>query len=480
MVTAARHPIPLAPRPSPRLLAEAAPPEGGRRPPSGEYLDGEPVTDLMALPLVHGSAARELAAGAVIDRRYVLRREIARGGGGHVYEAEHVVSGRRVALKLVPPGEPSWVEKRARLMREARALVTARHPNVVELLDAGTDERGIPYLAMELLEGRPLNGLIAARRVLDPSSVAAIGLDLSRALAQAHRQGIYHRDVKPGNVFITRGEDGEERVKLIDYGIAGMEEAISGEVRITSVGAVLGTPEYLAPERLLGRVRNTVAAEVYSLGVLLFECLTGGLPYEGNVAEITVKASRGPVPDASLRNPAAPPALAGLIAKAMAPEPTERFESLDEMGARLAELAGSGSARLPLLDRSRLARSSGDGALADVVAEAAEPGARRRFPRAPYVTPVRLVLGDGSFLDGRSEDISEGGMLAIVPSRCESTAPIRVRFALPVTGRVITAQARSRWVRVARTGAAAGLEFDSLSEEHRAAIRAYVVLMHGE
>ncbi|MBN2194453.1 MAG: protein kinase [Polyangiaceae bacterium] len=427
----------------------------------------------------------EIGPGSVVDRRYCLRRVIAHGGGGTVFEAEQMVSGRRVALKLVMPGDAGWVEKGARLQREARALVLAQQANVVQVLDAGTDATGIPYLVLELLEGRALNGILAARRVLSASEAVTIGLALCEALRHAHRRGVLHRDVKPGNVFITRNEVGDEVVKLIDFGIARVAKEETAGVRITQVGAIVGTPEYLPPEQLLAREDCDHRVDVYSLGVLLYECLTGGVPFEGSFGEIVLRVSTEPVPPLRARNPAVPAQLEAVVMRALAREPALRFHDMAEMAAALEQLLPDGNRAQVLIRPQAEGQPPAPPLRAVTEANQKAPAAagfegRRRFARAPYVTPIRLVLPDGSVVDGRTEDISEGGLLALVPRRCESELPIQLRFALPMTGRIVTLNARSRWVRVARVGAAAGLEFIDLPEDCRAAIRTYVSLMRGE
>ncbi|GEM_PF-451522 len=439
--------------------------------------------DVIYGPLSSRFSVPEIGPGFVIDRRYHLRRVIAHGGGGTVFEAEQTVSGRRVAVKLVTPGDAGFREKSTRLLREARALVLAQQPNVVQVLDAGTDDLGIPYLALELLEGRALSGILAARKVLHPTEAVGIGLALCEALRHAHRRGVVHRDIKPGNVFITRNEVGDEVVKLIDFGIARLTSEETSGSRITQVGAVVGTPEYLAPEQLLAREDSDHRVDIYALGVLLYECLTGSVPFEGSFGEIVLKASTGPVPPVRARNPAVPPLLETVVLRALAREPSLRYRDMYEMAAALTEAIPEGQRARVLIRPSPEGGSPAELPITAVNSPALAPAdleRRRRFARAPYVTPARLVLPDGVVLDGRIEDISEGGLLALMPRQCDSDLPVQIRFALPMTGRIVTLRAKSRWVKVARAGAAAGLEFIDLPEDCRTTIRTYVELMHGQ
>lgn len=422
--------------------------------------------------------------GDLIDRRYLLKREIARGGGGMVFEAEHVVTTRPVAIKLLSRQEPGWQERGERLLREAKALVIARQPNVVEALDAGTDSNGLPYLVLELLEGRALNGIIASRRTLPERDVVGVGLQVCKALAHGHRRGIIHRDVKPGNLFIARNELGEEIVKLFDFGIARAKPEAPVVSRITRDGALLGTPEYMAPEQLLGRDDVDHRIDIYALGVTLFECMTGSVPFEGTFGEVLLKVNTQPTPSLRARCRAASAGLEAVITRTLARDPSLRFATAGDLAVALGALAPGADRKLSLLGihpppLPTLAQRGPAPVAPEKTNEESIEG-RRRFARAPYVTPVRAVQRDGSTLDGRSEDISEGGMLALVPARCESTEPIEVRFALPVTGDIVVVHARSCWVRNARVGAAAGFEFVDLSEEHRAIVRYYVSMMRAE
>jgi len=227
-----------------------------------------------------------LDIGTTVDRRYLLKREIARGGAGAVFEAEHIYTQRSVALKLLLPEQRSAPEPRARLLREALALSAARHPGVVAALDAGETEDGTPYLVLELLEGRSLEGILAVRRRIAAAEVAWIGAAICEALAAAHRRGIIHRDIKPSNVFVARDEQGNEVVKVFDFGVARVP---SEKNKLTQDGALLGTPEYMAPEQLLAREVDG-RTDLYAVGVTLYECLAGVVPFEGNFGEVLLKA----------------------------------------------------------------------------------------------------------------------------------------------------------------------------------------------
>src|SRR5450432_2962594 len=169
------------------------------------------------------SSTLRLEVGEVIDRRYRLKREIARGGAGAVFEAEHLYTTRPVAIKLLIAEQLETTESRQRLLLEARALTVARHPGIVLGLDAGETEDGTPYLVMELLEGRTLEGILAVRRHISVADAVYLGMQLCDALATAHEHGILHRDIKPSNIFISRTDAGREVAKIFDFGIARLQ-----------------------------------------------------------------------------------------------------------------------------------------------------------------------------------------------------------------------------------------------------------------
>jgi serine/threonine protein kinase len=222
----------------------------------------------------------------VVADRYRLGALLGRGGTAEVWKAEDDALGRSVALKLVTVQTD---ESSARAGEEARLLARLSHPSIVPVYDAGTDEQGRPWVVMELVEGETLSDTI--RRGPIPSErTAVIGGSVAQALAYVHGQGLVHRDVKPGNVLI--GQDG--RVRLTDFGIARLVDA----ARVTSTGMMVGTASYLAPEQVAGEPVGP-PADVYALGLVLLECLTGEREYAGSTVEVALaRLHRQPeVPD---------------------------------------------------------------------------------------------------------------------------------------------------------------------------------------
>jgi eukaryotic-like serine/threonine-protein kinase len=435
-----------------------------------------------------------LDIGTTVDRRYLLKREIARGGAGAVFEAEHLYTKRSVALKLLVPEQRSAAGPRARLLREALALSAARHPGVVAALDAGETEDGTPYLVLELLEGRSLEGILAVRRRIGAADVAWVGAAICEALAAAHRRGIIHRDIKPSNVFVARDDQGSEVVKIFDFGVARVP---SENHKLTQDGALLGTPEYMAPEQLLAREVDG-RTDLYALGVTLYECLAGLVPFEGSFGEVLLKSSTQPVPPLRQRASEVTAEFAAVIERALAREPDARFSDALAFAQALRKAAPPGTpgsllgikqgpppipvrpnALAAVAASEAASRASGPGEGRPFPVPPPLPATRRRFPRAPYVTPVRIIHGE-MVLDGRSEDVSVGGLLVLAPQAFEQAQLVMVRFALPMTGRVLEIAATARWVKAAGVRGAVGLQFSSLPAEAHEVIDRYVTMMGGE
>lgn len=445
-----------------------------------------------------------LDVGSIVDRRYRLKREIARGGAGAVFEAEHLYTTRTVAIKLLIAEHAHVSESRARLLLEARALSVARHAGIVLGLDAGETEDGTPFLVMELLEGRTLEGILAVRRRIGVADVIYIGLQLCDALAAAHQHGIFHRDIKPSNVFISRNDAGREVAKIFDFGIARFQQHDS---KITQSGAVLGTPEYMAPEQLLASEKVDWRCDLYALGITLYEALAGAVPFEGNFGEVLLKVSTEVLPSLTKRCPEVPLDLEKAIAKALARDPEDRYSSLRAFAEALSHVPtgetssllgirlpvplpfpGGGAQRGAVVPApAKVPPRPTSVGLPSIAGAAAppplpeQPGAsRRRFARAPYVTPARILRDNGTTLDGRSEDISVGGLLVLAAPAFGQAEHVKVRFALPITGKLLEVAAIARWVKMARGTGAVGLEFVALAPDHLAVIENYVLAMGGE
>lgn len=242
----------------------------------------------------------ESRIGKTIDGRYRIIRLIAEGGMGAVYEAEHLTLGHTVALKVILPEFAGNGGVRARFAREAMATAKVRHPNIASALDFGSLDDGAAYLVMERVPGHALTDLLEAgplpfRRVL------TIALQIADALVAAHSEGIIHRDLKPDNVMLIAQEDGGDLVKVLDFGIARVvnEDGHSspGADVLTKVGMIVGTPGYMSPEQALGE-KVDFRTDLYSLGVVLWEMITGKALFEGELSEILTKQISGePLPD---------------------------------------------------------------------------------------------------------------------------------------------------------------------------------------
>jgi serine/threonine-protein kinase len=264
--------------------------------------------------------------GRVFSNRYEIKRELAQGGMAEVYLAHDQLLDRPVALKALFPEyarEPSFVE---RFRREAQSAANLNHPNIVAIYDWG-QEAGTYFIVIEYVEGRSLRELIRAEGPLDAFQAAEITAEIASALAFAHRTGVVHRDVKPGNVLITQ----TGIVKVTDFGIAraGTSDGL------TQTGSVMGTATYFSPEQAQGLAVDG-RSDVYSLGVVLYEMITGVAPFTGDspVAVAYKHVREAPVPP-SRRNPDVPPDLEQIILTAMAKEPDLRYQSADDMRADL-------------------------------------------------------------------------------------------------------------------------------------------------
>ncbi|MBI5536258.1 MAG: protein kinase [Deltaproteobacteria bacterium] len=423
----------------------------------------------------------EARIGTTLDGCYHLRREIARGGMCVVLEAEQVFTGRVVAIKALNDQHVGRESSKQRLLREAKLLELCRHPNVVEILHAAVDPAGSPYLVMEMLEGRTLAGFLTARQRLPFDDTMSLARQLSRALTHAHARGIVHRDVKPANILIVRDATGAETVKLIDFGIAAVtgSAARPGEPKITKLGEIIGTAEYMAPEQFLMSDEVDHRCDVYALAVLVFECLSGAVPYPGDFGDVILQVTTAPIPSIRAKCPELSAELDAVLQRGMARDREARFPDVAALAGALAALGGQAACTSLLGPSPASLRPRADAASREQITATQTPDfkQRRRFARQPFVTPIRMVTSAGVTYDGRSEDISEGGMLVLIDRACEGTQPAELKFAMPMSGRIVKVQVTTRWVKGSRGKAAAGLEFNALPEDLRKEIAEYTAVM---
>jgi hypothetical protein len=292
------------------------------------------------------TALAEALPGKVLDGKYQLRDRIGAGGFGVVFSATHLVMRRPVAVKVFrpTPGNDS-ADALERFRREAISACLVQHPNAIAVYDSGISAEQIPYLAMELLEGESLATLLAREKKLDIGRCLTIAKPVCDALQVAHDQGIVHRDVKPENVFLHNGPSGEI-VKVVDFGIAALlhtEEASTVANKLTATNVVVGTPAYVAPERVMGEHYDG-RADVYSVGVMIYEMLTGHLPIEYRAGALGLAAfirqatqAARPLSDWL---PGVPDEIETLVMRVLAREPSAR-PTAGELASELRRLEQS-------------------------------------------------------------------------------------------------------------------------------------------
>jgi serine/threonine-protein kinase len=300
----------------------------------------------------------------VLAGKHRIVRVLGEGGMGVVLEAEHVLSGKRVAIKWLHPSSHDPSQAFGRMLREAQAAARVRHPNVVDVYDVSADGSSM-FLVMELLEGETLAAALARGSIAIPTLIALL-LEAMRGVAEAHRQSVIHRDIKPENIFLVRHRDREQPTpKVLDFGISKLVEA--GSLSLTRTGDALGTPLYMSAEQLRGVRDLDARADVYAFGVILYEALTGRPPYEAETLSALISQVSTPPPSPKSLRPELPSALDRAVQHALMPDREQRTPSIDALIAELAPFAvASGehgslwsSTTSPLAPRASRSRSIG-------------------------------------------------------------------------------------------------------------------------
>jgi putative nucleotidyltransferase with HDIG domain len=294
--------------------------------------------------VVIGRPTDESMVGQVVGPYRVIA-ELGSGAMGKVYTGEHVMLGRRVAIKVLQAAFAADEDSVARFVDEARVVTSIRHPNIVDVIDFGSID-GRSYYVMELLEGETLGERLARERVLGFEAAVRVAEQIAAALASAHDRGIVHRDLKPDNTFLSSHPDYPDHVKVLDFGVAKLvATAEKAAKRRTRAGTVLGTPLYMSPEQCLGSASLDHRSDVYALGVMLYEMVAGVTPFDGEpLAKVLLAhVSDPPVPPREHR-PDLPPALEAVILRALEKAPRDRYADMRQM--RQAMTAALGMKRM--------------------------------------------------------------------------------------------------------------------------------------
>ncbi|HKU41621.1 MAG TPA: serine/threonine-protein kinase [Polyangiales bacterium] len=270
-------------------------------------------------------------SGDVVAGKYVVDQLLGEGGMGAVFSATHRFTGKQVALKWMLPELARDEDAVNRFMREAQAAGRINHPNVVDVYDVGQHEDSF-FLVMELLRGEPLTSALS-RRDLTVREVLDLMLRAMRGVAAAHRQGVVHRDLKPDNIFLAYEEDGVRREpKVLDFGISKLSNEGQINPRLTRTGAVVGTPYYMSPEQIRGSDNLDRRADVYSFGVILYEALTGQVPFIADTyGALVLEIATGTPKSPSELVPGLPEELSRLVLKAMARNAPDRFQDMESL-----------------------------------------------------------------------------------------------------------------------------------------------------
>lgn len=271
--------------------------------------------------------------GAVLRGTYEIKRVLDRGGMGIVFEAEQIRLHRRVAIKVLPAHLAQERQALLRFQREAELVSLLHHPHVVQIVDFDTTERGEPYIVMEFLAGESLELRLTRQPVLPVEFAVRVATQVASGLAAVHEARIVHRDLKPANIFLSEISTHGLHVKLLDFGIG----KLIGGPRLTGENDVLGTPDYMPPEQALGKTAHVdQRGDQYSLAVIVYEMLAGRGPFSGDMMEILEQVISREAPLIEDLARGLPPGIGPVLRRAMAKEPTQRFDTIAEFASALS------------------------------------------------------------------------------------------------------------------------------------------------
>jgi len=384
--------------------------------------DSDPLPPTVTMPADLSTSGLGEYVGQTLDNRYHLERLIGRGGMGSVYLARHVAIGRRLAVKILDSRRLEDGQGFKRLFREAQTAAGIGHPNIVEVVDVGTTLRGDPYLVMEYLVGEDLASFMARRGPV-PVAIAVTVLEpILLALGAAHARGIVHRDIKPSNIFLVRREDSPPDVKLIDFGVAKVLGPTT-DGKITMTGALLGTPSYMSPEQAVGMEELDARVDLYAVGIIFYELVTGELPFHGaNYNELLYRIVRDEVPTPKTPDGDLPESVRSVIETATRKIASDRYQSSAEMLEAFRDLDAWTGRDLALTELGNTIRPSiPDTDTSSNLVRASDRG-------TPTSARTKLSSKDSTRAD-RARVVS--GTLATATTRA-ADAPVRSRAGLAV------------------------------------------------
>ncbi|MBL8714414.1 MAG: serine/threonine protein kinase [Myxococcales bacterium] len=344
--------------------------------------------------------------GDLIDGKYRVERVLGVGGMGVVVAARHQRLGETVAIKLLLPQAARTTADVQRFLREGRAASRLRSEHVVRVLDLGEQPGGAPYLVMEHLLGRDLSAVLMQDGPLPVEDALGYLLDACESIGEAHAVGVVHRDLKPANLFLARRADGSPCLKVLDFGISKVAEP--DDLSLTQTRTLMGSPVYMAPEIMRSARAAGPSSDIWSLGVIFYELLTGVVPFHADtITELTIKVLEEEARPLSMFRSDVSPELDGIVRTCLAKDPNRRFRTVEDLALALATCLGlAGMARLERLRRvvrdaeqraRQNAEASGDFQLPPLRAEGATTirGLTTASLRAPHRSRAALVIGLG-------------------------------------------------------------------------------------
>jgi serine/threonine-protein kinase len=351
-----------------------------------------------------GGSTPFVAPGDVLAGKYRVERVLGQGGMGVVVAAHHLQLDTKVAIKLLLPEMLEHPESLSRFEREARAAVRISSEHVARVLDVGALPSGTPFIVMEFLEGTDLHALVRSQGPLPIEQAVEFVLMACIAVAEAHGLGIVHRDLKPANLFCVRRPDGQLSVKVLDFGISKQVDGIGASLSVTKTTAVMGSPLYMSPEQMRSAKSADARSDIWALGVILYELLSGHVPFLGETAtEVAVKVSMEPPPSLRGHRPEVPEGLEAVVLKCLEKEGRRRYDNVAELAVALSPFA-------PERARSSIERITG------TIQAAGLSDRPPKMPDAALASSVVRTGGSVPAVGNTTAAIARGRRSAIVAS----------------------------------------------------------------